>query len=449
MERKEQSVAYHSIDTGRQVSPRKHKVPCYGRAFLRFSVLPGVLVFLNHREYCGDSPASRRFCYDYQVDLYRRTIRTARPQLLVGHIDSVNHLLQLNGKTLVSASDDGTLRVWCNQAGSWKGVQTLTLHYDCVSGLSALSPYRFVSCSHDADVIIWHEFDGAWHAWKIIPTGLICSDVLVLTPENFIITTNVGAIGNFHINDMSCRQYWYDHYHDAILHLDKLDAESFVLCTMNGFFGYWQRRRNGWYCLDYACPASIRNDGNNYPVKSVPLCEGLVAACYTLGHIVIWWRHQCVERQERVAWRVMQILEHGDEEEIVKGIMPISDAYFASYSDDASIIFWRLQQGVWEPCQRLDKHRYPVAECLKIFPEHFWSLDNSGVIHCWYKVGSQWHHERKMTFRRRDYSDEFARTGGMRIIGFSDEIATFSEDCLIRIWPLYRLSADNNEDATA
>ncbi|GFS24090.1 WD-40 repeat-containing protein [Elysia marginata] len=412
------------------------------RVFSRAGAIQSVFVFLMNREYEGNSPAGRRFIHQYKIKHYQQALCDRNHQELAGHEDSVNQLLQVNGNTLVSVSDDPTVRVWSDKAGRWQFVQALTLHSDRVHGLASLSDFRFVTCSHDRSVIIWHKLNDDWREWTRIQTGRVCTDIIALTPDNFIVTTSHGHVGSFHIDGLECYPYWFNEYRDAIYNVTRLDAESFTLCTMDGIFAYWQRRGSEWNRYNNHCPASIRNGGQNYPLTAVPLCEGIIAVGYSLGHIVVWWCHKYNESSGRLTWREMQTLEHGDEPEEVKGILPISEVSFISYGDDACMALWRLDHNKkWQLQQRIiDIHTYAIANCLEVFRDHYWSIDNSGAVHCWRWTGEELVHECQRVSSRQDYDDAFLRSSGIRLLGlgYSDEVATFSEDCTIKIWPLFR-----------
>ncbi len=436
------AVTHGSAEPEPQVTTgQKNKTRCRSAFLFRGAVVNNVLSFLRHRECYGDSSASRRFCHEYPVSLYRRTLGT-RPTPLKGHVSDVNHVQQVNGNTLVSASNDGKLHVWYLRAGNWQLGQALGVHENHVTGLAVLSPYRFVSCSADQSVIIWNKVHGEWKPGTVFKTEKLCHLVIRLTSEEFIVATQVGEVGRFHIDDEHCHSHWYTHnYNGNISDLLNLDDDTFVLCAFSGEFAYWRRygRDSDFSHWEATCPRDIACGGENYPEKAVPICEEMIVVCYNRGHIVIWGRYQEAQCQETVVWRELQILKHGGKPETVKGIMNISDECFASYSSDKTIIFWRLnrEKREYEQEQCIAKHKYPLAACLRIFPEHFWSLDNSGVIHCWRRDRSGWCHERQLTTKGQ-FRDDFVRNGGMTFLECAQEVASFSHDCVINIWPLYK-----------
>src|SRR5690606_10752474 len=84
-------------------------------------------------------------------------------QTLEGHDDVVTCLLEkLNGKLIISASKDMTIKLWEHRSGTC--LRTLvSAHTDCVNFLSdcpALYPSYVISCSIDQSIKVWDIFSG-------------------------------------------------------------------------------------------------------------------------------------------------------------------------------------------------------------------------------------------------------------------------------------------------
>ncbi len=90
--------------------------------------------------------------------LYPRRVRMSRTggpliRILEGHTGGVNTIVVLDETNVVSASDDGTLRVW--DVASGETVRTFKGHTDQINAVALLGEMRMVSASHDRTLRLW------------------------------------------------------------------------------------------------------------------------------------------------------------------------------------------------------------------------------------------------------------------------------------------------------
>ena len=73
---------------------------------------------------------------------------------LTGHTSDVNALTVLSDGSLVSGSDDNTIKIWDIKNG--QTIKTLTGHTDSVYALTVLPDGSLASGSYDNTIKIWY-----------------------------------------------------------------------------------------------------------------------------------------------------------------------------------------------------------------------------------------------------------------------------------------------------
>ena len=101
-------------------------------------------------------------------------------QTFSGHSDFIRKVIELNRDTIVSASNDTTVKMWKVSTGEC--LRTLTLHSKRVYGLEKVKDGVFVSGSLDKRIVVWdekgesietHESAGEIEAMTILREGSI------------------------------------------------------------------------------------------------------------------------------------------------------------------------------------------------------------------------------------------------------------------------------------
>ncbi|XP_050714012.1 F-box/WD repeat-containing protein 7-like [Eriocheir sinensis] len=108
------------------------------------------------------SPYKAAFMRQHRIEMNWRVANLRPPRVLKGHDDHVITCLQFSGDTIVSGSDDNTLKVW--DATSGKCIRTLThILYGHTSTVRCLHLHgnKVVSGSRDATLRVWDVHSGA------------------------------------------------------------------------------------------------------------------------------------------------------------------------------------------------------------------------------------------------------------------------------------------------
>ncbi|KAG7162175.1 F-box/WD repeat-containing protein 7-like 1 [Homarus americanus] len=103
------------------------------------------------------SPFKAAFMRQHRIEMNWRATPLRQPRVLKGHDDHVITCLQFSGNTIVSGSDDNTLKVW--NATSGKCMRTLTGHTGGVWS-SQMSGNLIVSGSTDRMLRVWNAETG-------------------------------------------------------------------------------------------------------------------------------------------------------------------------------------------------------------------------------------------------------------------------------------------------
>nr|XP_045622468.1 F-box/WD repeat-containing protein 7-like [Procambarus clarkii] len=106
------------------------------------------------------SPFKAAFMRQHRIEMNWRATPLRPPRVLKGHDDHVITCLQFSGNTIVSGSDDNTLKVW--NATSGKCMRTLTGHTGGVWS-SQMSGNLIVSGSTDRMLRVWDAETGECH----------------------------------------------------------------------------------------------------------------------------------------------------------------------------------------------------------------------------------------------------------------------------------------------
>jgi len=123
-------------------------------------------------------------------------------QVFPGHVDSISQILFVNG-SIISASHDGTVRVWCAETGIQQGCLTVGA---AVSAIAA-SPNSnlFITGDRSGKIKMWNLVD--YKLIRSIPlhTGKVTGIHFTLNGKGFVTTGDDGILKIFQLNPASLR----------------------------------------------------------------------------------------------------------------------------------------------------------------------------------------------------------------------------------------------------
>lgn len=171
-------------------------------------------------------------------------------QTLDGHTAIVKSLLSNSADELVTASFDGTIKIWREQNGYYQCLQTLTGHEEYISKIMKLPSGDLVSASGDPKIIIWRKMaDGNYHQLQSITDDYPVRSLLALAAGGkFLSLTAQGLkIWRLDANEQySCQQIIYGTYAEGVLAL--LPNGDFVTAK-NNILEVWHEAANKTYQL--------------------------------------------------------------------------------------------------------------------------------------------------------------------------------------------------------
>ncbi len=135
------------------------------------------------------------------------TPKTVHPQpelrqVFPGHVDSISQILFVNG-SIISASHDGTVRIWCAETGIQQGCLTVGAAVTAI----ATSPNSnlFITGDRSGKVKMWNLVD--YKLIRSIPlhTGKVTGIHFTLNGKGFVTTGEDGILKIFQLNPASLR----------------------------------------------------------------------------------------------------------------------------------------------------------------------------------------------------------------------------------------------------
>jgi COMPASS component SWD3 len=123
-------------------------------------------------------------------------------QVFPGHVDSISQILFVN-RSLISASHDGTVRIWCSETGTQQGYLAVGAAVTAI----ATSPNSnlFITGDRSGKIKMWNLVD--YKLIRSIPlhTGKVTGIHFTLNGKGFVTTGEDGILKIFQLNPASLR----------------------------------------------------------------------------------------------------------------------------------------------------------------------------------------------------------------------------------------------------